>query len=117
MAEKKRVAINGFGRIGRTFFRMSHYHPEFEVVAINDLGDIKSLAYLLEYDTAYGRSPYAVSTEEGAIVVDGRRIRFTSEKDPLALPWKEEQIDAVVESTGVFTSYEKAKVHLNAGAK
>lgn len=115
--EKKRIAINGFGRIGRTFFRMSYDNPDFEVVAINDLGDIKNLAYLLEYDTAYGRSPYQVEVGEGALIVDGRRIIVASEKEPQNLPWGKENIDVVVESTGFFTSYAKAEAHLKAGAK
>jgi len=115
--EKARVAINGFGRIGRTFFRMAYNNPHFEVVAINDLGDVDNLAYLLEYDTAYGRSSYDVSVADGQIVVDGRKIRTTSEREPLNLPWRDENIDIVIESTGVFTSYEKAKVHIEAGAK
>lgn len=115
--EKTRVAINGFGRIGRTFFRMAYNNPLFEVVAVNDLGNVDNLAYLLSYDTAYGRSSYAVEVKEGQLYVDGKKIRTTSERDPLKLPWKEEEIDVVVESTGVFTSYEKAKVHLEAGAK
>ncbi|HEU4677151.1 MAG TPA: type I glyceraldehyde-3-phosphate dehydrogenase [Candidatus Paceibacterota bacterium] len=114
---KARVAINGFGRIGRTFFRMSYGHPDFEVVAVNDLGDIKSLAYLLEYDTAYGRSPYSVAVEDNALVIDGRKIAFLSEREPQNLPWGKENIDIVVESTGFFTAYDKAKAHLDAGAK
>lgn len=114
---KKRVAINGFGRIGRAFFRMSYGHPDFEVVAINDLGDIHNLAYLLEYDTAYGRSPYSVEVADGALVVEGKKVLYTSEREPLKLPWGSEQVDIVVESTGIFTAYEKAKVHLDAGAK
>ncbi len=115
--QKTRVAINGFGRIGRTFFRMSYDNPDFEVVAINDLGDIKNLAYLLEYDTAYGRSPYAVSVDDHALIVDGKRILVASEREPQNLPWGKENIDIVVESTGLFTSYAKAKAHLDAGAK
>lgn len=114
---KKRVAINGFGRIGRTFFRMSYDHSDYEVVAVNDLGDIKNLAYLLEYDTAYGRSTYSVRTDEHALYVDERKIAYYQERDPLQLPWKDEDIDIVVESTGLFTSYEKADVHLKAGAR
>jgi len=117
MTQKTRVAINGFGRIGRAFFRMSYEHPDFEVVAINDLGNIENLAYLLEYDTAYGRTPYSVGIAEGALMVDNKKIVYTSEREPLQLPWKRENVDIVVESTGVFTSYEKAKVHLDAGAK
>jgi glyceraldehyde 3-phosphate dehydrogenase len=116
MSMKKRIAINGFGRIGRAFFRMSHGHPDLEVVAINDLGNIDSLAYLLRYDTVYGHAPYTVETEPNALIIDGRKIRYVSERDPEKLPWKEEGIDLVVESTGIFTSYEKAKVHLTAGA-
>ncbi len=115
--EKIRVAINGFGRIGRAFFRMSYENEYFEVVAVNDLGNIQNLAYLLEYDTAYGRAPYAVEVGEGALIVDGRRIVVASEKEPQNLPWAKEKIDVVVESTGFFTSYEKAKAHITAGAK
>ncbi|MFZ2252688.1 MAG: glyceraldehyde 3-phosphate dehydrogenase NAD-binding domain-containing protein [Minisyncoccia bacterium] len=115
--KKTRVAINGFGRIGRTFFRMAYEDQNIEIVAINDLGDIHNLAYLLEYDTAYGRSPYRVEVQEGALIVDGKKIICTSEREPLNLPWGREDVDVVVESTGVFTSYEKAKVHLDAGAK
>jgi glyceraldehyde 3-phosphate dehydrogenase len=117
MSTKKRVAINGFGRIGRAFFRMSYGNPDFEVVAINDLGTIESLAYLLRYDTVYGHAPYTVETEHGGLIVDGRKIRFVSEREPEKLPWGEERIDLVVESTGIFTAYDKAKVHLTAGAK
>ncbi len=115
--EKKRVAINGFGRIGRAFFRMSYGHPEFEVVAVNDLGDIHNLAYLLEYDTAYGRSAYAVEVADGSLIVDGKKIVYTSEREPEKLPWSAERVDLVVESTGFFTSYEKAQAHIVAGAK
>lgn len=117
MSTKKRIAINGFGRIGRAFFRMSYDHPDFEVVAVNDLGDINSLAYLLRYDTVYGHAPYTVEVADGALVIDGRTVRYVSEREPEKLPWKDEQIDLVVESTGIFTSYEKAKVHITAGAK
>ncbi len=115
--KKIRVAINGFGRIGRTFLRMVDAHPEIEVIAINDLGDVHNLAYLLEYDTSYGRSPYTIGVRDGSLCIGGRQIHCTNERDPLKLPWKEYDIDVVVESTGVFTSYEKAKVHLEAGAK
>ena len=117
MSTKKRIAINGFGRIGRAFFRMSYDHLDFEVVAINDLGDINSLAYLLRYDTVYGHAPYTVEVAEGSLVIDGRKVRYVSEREPEKLPWKDEQIDLVVESTGIFTSYEKAKVHITAGAQ
>jgi len=112
-----KVAINGFGRIGRTFFKMALDNPDFEVVAINDLGDIENLAYLLQYDTAYGRGQYEVSTKEGALVVNGKEIAFVQERDPEALPWGQMGIDIVVEATGFFASYEGSKKHLKAGAK
>lgn len=115
--KKARVAINGFGRIGRTFFRLAYDNPHFEIVAINDLGNLDNLAYLLEFDTAYGRSPYHVVVKDGMLVVEGKAIHCSCEREPQNLPWKEQQIDVVVESTGMFTSYEKAKVHLDAGAK
>lgn len=112
-----RVAINGFGRIGRTFFRMAHDNPNFEIVAINDLGDIENLAYLLRYDTAYGRGQYVVETADNELIVDGKKIAFIQERDPKALPWGTMNIDVVVEATGIFASYEKSKMHLDAGAK
>lgn len=117
MSKRIKVGINGFGRIGRTFFRMAYDHPAFEVVSINDLGDINNLAYLLQYDTAYGQGPYTVSVKEGAIVVDDVPITFTQIKEPTELTWGAQGVDIVVESTGVFTSYEKSKVHIDAGAK
>ncbi len=112
-----RIAINGFGRIGRAFMRVAHERPELDIVAINDLGDVKNLAYLLKYDSVYGQARFPVSSEDGALVVDGRKIAFVSEPDATKLPWKDLNIDVVVESTGFFTSYEKAQVHLQAGAK
>lgn len=112
-----RIAINGFGRIGRQFFKVAFEAPDIEIVAINDLGDIKNLAYLLTYDTVYGKYEHAVSTDDGTLVVAGKKIRYVSEPDPLKLPWKDLDIDVVVESTGRFASYDKAKVHLDAGAK
>lgn len=112
-----KVAINGFGRIGRTFFRMAHSNPNFEIVAFNDLGDLENLAYLLRYDTAYGRGPYTVEVKGNTLVVDGKEITFLQERDPKALPWGEMGIDVVVEATGIFTTYEKSKMHLDAGAK
>lgn len=115
--QKVKVAINGFGRIGRTFFRIAHNHPLFEVVAINDLGEKENLAYLLSYDTMYGRAPYHVSYTEKSIVVDGREVTFISEREPEKLPWGDLGIDVVLEATGVFASYEKARVHLAAGTK
>lgn len=112
-----RVAINGFGRIGRTFIRLAFGNPNFEVVAINDLGSLENLAYLLEYDSAYGRSPFLVEVKGGKLVVAGREIVFVQERDPEKLPWKDMNIDIVVESTGFFTSYSGSKKHLTAGAK
>lgn len=111
------VAINGFGRIGRTFFRMAHNNPHFNIVAINDLGDIENLAYLLQYDSAYGRSSFSVSTKDSVLLVDGKEIKFLQEKDPEKLPWGAMDVDIVLESTGFFTTYELAKKHLTGGAK
>ena len=112
-----KVAINGFGRIGRTFMRMAFNHPDFEIVAINDLGDIKMLEYLLKYDTAYGRAPFTVTLGEGALIVNGKTITVFSEKDPTLLPWGKYGVDVVVEATGFFNTYEKANAHIIAGAK
>ncbi len=119
--KKIKVSINGFGRIGRAFLKIAKNRPEIEIVGVNDLGDIENIAYLLKYDTAYGKSDFEVKTKKSAdksfLVVDGTEIRFLSEKDPTKLPWKELGVDIVVESTGFFTSYDKAKVHLDVGAK
>ena len=117
--KKIRVAINGFGRIGRAFLKVARERQEIEIVAINDLGDIKNFAYLLKYDTAYGVSQFDVSINEktNSLVVDGAEILFISEKDPTLLPWKKLDIDIVVESTGLFTSSDKAQAHIDAGAK
>ncbi len=114
-----RVAINGAGRIGRAFIKVAKERPEIEVVAINDLGSIDNIAYLLKYDTAYGVSSFdvSVSSDKKTLIVDGKKIAYVSEKEPSLLPWKENDIDVVVESTGFFTSYEKAKAHIDAGAK
>lgn len=114
---KARVAINGFGRIGRTFFRMSEGRGDYEIVAINDLGQPENLAYLLRYDTVYGHAGFDVQVDGQSLVVNGRKITVSHEKDPAMLPWKAEQIDVVIESTGVFTSYEKSRAHITAGAK
>ncbi len=114
-----RVAINGFGRIGRAVFKVAYARPEIEIVGINDLGDAHNLAYLLKYDSAYRASPFSVSVKEdgSALVIDGKEIRFVSERDGSKLPWKDLNVDIVVESTGLFTSYEKAKFHIDAGAR
>ncbi|MCB9812616.1 type I glyceraldehyde-3-phosphate dehydrogenase [Candidatus Nomurabacteria bacterium] len=112
-----RVAINGFGRIGRTFMRTAVGHPDFEVVAINDLGSLENLAYLLKYDSVYGHCPFAVETDGKKLMVNGKEVAFVQERDPEKLPWGDLNIDIVVESTGFFTSYEGSKKHLTAGAK
>lgn len=118
-----RIAINGFGRIGRLFFRQVAQNPSLEIVAINDLGDLENLAYLLQYDTVYGKFEEQISIEEsrtndwGVLNVGGSRIDVFCESDPLKLPWQKLDIDIVIEATGAFESYEKAKVHLIAGAK
>ncbi|MCD5381018.1 MAG: type I glyceraldehyde-3-phosphate dehydrogenase [Candidatus Pacebacteria bacterium] len=112
-----RVAINGFGRIGRTFMRSAFGHPDFEVVAINDLGSLENLAYLLKYDSVYGRSPFSVEFDGEHLKVDGKEIKFLQERDPEKLPWADLKIDIVVESTGFFTTFEGSKKHLAAGAK
>lgn len=114
-----KVAINGAGRIGRAFYKLAHTRPELEIVAINDLGDIHNIAYLLKYDTVYGRSKFDVSVKDdnSALIIDGKEVKFISEKEPAKLPWKDLGIDVVVESTGFFVKYELAKAHLDAGAK
>src|SRR3989344_3236556 len=125
-----RVAINGFGRIGRAFARRaygrdmdSNGSPQAELVAVNDLGSLENLAYLLKYDTVYGRAPFSVKVrpsqggDTGALLIDGREVRFCSEKEPANLPWRELDVDVVVESTGFFTDPEKAHTHIAAGAK
>jgi glyceraldehyde 3-phosphate dehydrogenase len=112
-----KIAINGFGRIGRLFFRQAFAEPELEIVAINDLGDIENLAYLLKYDSVYGRYDKSVEVKNGSLVVEGKEIKVLQEKDPANLPWKDMGIDVAVESTGFFESFEKAKAHLEAGAK
>ncbi len=111
-----RVAINGFGRIGRAFARRSHGRG-VELVAVNDLGSLENLAYLLKYDTVYGRAPFPVEAKDGNLIVDGKEVKFLQEKDPGTLPWKELGIDVVIESTGFFTKYEDAEKHVQAGAK
>jgi len=119
-----RVAINGFGRIGRpTFRRILDNHPDLEVVAINDLTDTKTLAHLLKYDSLYGIYPREVKFTENSLIVEGKdaerskEFKILAEKDPSKLPWKDLKVDIVLECTGFFTSLEKSKSHLAAGAK
>ena len=115
---KARVAINGFGRIGRQFLKASlERHPEIEVVALNDLADPKMNAHLFKHDTTYGKYQGDVSATADSLVVDGRTIKVLQERDPAKLPWKALEIDIVVESTGFFTDATKAKAHIDAGAK
>lgn len=114
---KTRIAINGFGRIGRLFFRQVWNNKNLEIVAINDLGDVENLAYLLRYDSVYRQFSEDVKTVGSDLVVGGKKIKVLQEKDPTRLPWKDLKIDIVVESTGAFESFEKASVHIAAGAK
>lgn len=124
--KKEKIAINGFGRIGRLFFRAAFNNPNFDIVAINDLGEIENLAYLLKYDSVYRTFPYEISIQKAGnrnfLTINlpgqsGKEILVLQEKDPAKLIWKDLEIDIVVEATGVFESYEKAKAHLDAGAK
>ncbi len=112
-----RVAINGFGRIGRNFFRTSKGVTDFEIVAINDLTDAPTLAHLLKYDSVHGIFNADVKAKDSSLIVDGKEIKITAERSPENLPWKELGIDIVIESTGLFTDREKAAKHLDAGAK
>ena len=111
------IGINGFGRIGRLAFRAISKRANVEVVGINDLQDVEYIAYLLKYDSVHGTFPLDVKAENGHLVVDGKTIRITAEKDPNNLKWNEIGVDVVLECTGIFTTLEKAQAHLNAGAK
>lgn len=117
MAEKTKVAINGFGRIGRNAFKLVYENPSLEIVAINDLTDNKTLAYLLKHDSNYGTYQREVDFDDTHIIVDGHKVKALAEKDPTALPWKELGVDIVIESTGRFTKAEEAAAHITAGAK
>ncbi|MFY9270570.1 MAG: type I glyceraldehyde-3-phosphate dehydrogenase [Candidatus Manganitrophaceae bacterium] len=112
-----RVAINGFGRIGRNLFRAAFSDPNFQVVAINDLTDAATLAHLLKYDSVHGIFDHEIESKEGVLLIDGKSVRITKEKDPALLPWKEMGIEIAVESTGRFTDRAGAEKHLAAGAK
>ena len=113
----KKIAINGFGRIGRNAFKLAFERDDIEVVAINDLTDTKTLAHLLKHDSTYGTYHYDVSYDDNSIFVAGKQIRVLAEKDPALLPWGEFGIDVVIEATGLFVQPEKARAHINAGAK
>lgn len=112
-----KVAINGFGRIGRMVFRAGLGDPDIEFVCVNDLTDTKTLAHLLKYDSVHGRFDGTVEAEEGALIVNGKKITVVSEKDPTKLPWKEHEVDIVVESTGRFRHRKDCEQHITAGAK
>jgi len=113
----KKIAINGFGRIGRNAFKLAFERDDIEVVAINDLTDTKTLAHLLKHDSTYGTYHYDVSYDENSIFVNGKQIRVLAEKDPALLPWGEFGVDVVIEATGLFVQPDKARAHINAGAK
>ena len=113
----KKIAINGFGRIGRNAFKLAFERDDIEVVAINDLTDTKTLAHLLKHDSTYGTYQYDVSYDENSIFVDGKQIRVLAEKDPALLPWGEFGVDVVIEATGLFVQPDKARAHIIAGAK
>lgn len=117
ISKNVRVAVNGFGRIGRAFVRQAMQAKGIELVAVNDLGSIENLAYLLKYDTVYGRAPFEVSVKDGNLLIGKTLVRFVSEKEPANLPWKDLKVDVVVESTGFFTEFEKAQAHITAGAR
>jgi glyceraldehyde 3-phosphate dehydrogenase len=111
------IAINGFGRIGRQVFKIADRFPELEIVAINDIGDVANMAYLLKYDSVYGRDGRDIYADGNMLIVDGKRVPVFAIADPLTLPWKELEVDIVVESTGKFKTAEQASAHLTAGAK
>ena len=113
----KKIVINGFGRIGRNAFKLAFERDDIEVVAINDLTDTKTLAHLLKHDSTYGTYHHDVSYDDNSIFVAGKQIRVLAEKDPALLPWGEFGVDVVIEATGLFVQPEKARAHINAGAK
>jgi glyceraldehyde 3-phosphate dehydrogenase len=115
--EKTRVAINGFGRIGRNAFKIAFDRTDIEVVAINDLTDTKTLAHLLKHDSSYGEYAHEVSHDDNGIIVNGQHIAVLAEKEPSALPWRDHAVDVVIESTGFFVDPAKAHAHIDAGAK
>src|SRR5574343_324709 len=115
--KKVRIAINGFGRIGRVFLRNALYRPELEIVAINDLTTNETLAHLFKYDSIHRSFAGGISISQDGLTIDGKHIKTFAEKEPNDLPWAEWNIDIVIESTGKFLSTEKATAHLKAGAK
>lgn len=114
---KSRIAINGFGRIGRNAFKIAFARDDLEIVAINDLTDTKTLAYLLKHDSNYGTYDKEVTHDNENIIVDGHKVKVLAEKDPSVLPWKDMDVDVVIESTGFFTDKDGASKHITAGAK
>ena len=112
-----KVAINGLGRIGRATLKVLLNTPELDLVAVNDIGSIDNLAYLLKYDTVYGRYDKAVTVKDNQLLVDGQPILYLSERNPAELPWKKLEVDLVFECTGVFTQYKDAAKHVEAGAE
>jgi glyceraldehyde 3-phosphate dehydrogenase len=114
---KLKLGINGFGRIGRIAFRATLNRPDVEVVAINDLLDVDHLAYLLEYDSVHGRFAGTIEVKDGHLIVNGKKVRITAERDPKNLKWDEAGVDIVAECTGIFTTLETADYHIQAGAK
>src|SRR3954467_14841645 len=114
---KTKIAINGFGRIGRNAFKIAFERQDLQVVAVNDLTDTKTLAHLLKHDSSYGTYQKEVSFDDKNIIVDGQPIKVLAEKDPAALPWKDLGVEVVIESTGLFVDPAKAKAHVDAGAK
>ncbi|MES3032138.1 MAG: type I glyceraldehyde-3-phosphate dehydrogenase [Patescibacteria group bacterium] len=112
-----KVGINGFGRIGRAFLKVAWERPEIEIVAVNDLGSVENMAYLLKYDTVYKKWDHDVKAEGQEIIIGSKRVKVLAVKDPKELPWKDLGVDVVVESTGLFVTYDKAKAHIDAGAK
>lgn len=114
---KTKIAINGFGRIGRNAFKIAYERPDLEIVAVNDLADTKTLAHLLKHDSNYGEYHRKVSFDEQNIIVEDQKIKVLAEKDPALLPWKDLGVDIVIESTGLFVDPQKAKAHISAGAR
>lgn len=115
--KKTRIAINGFGRIGRTLSRILLTDSRFDLVAINDLADVKTMAHLFKYDSVHGVNPMSISSDGNSLIVDGKNIHFSSQKDIAVLPWKEHSVDIVVECTGAFKQRSDLEKHLTSGAK